>query len=114
MNEQTQNIQHSDLINLLLQDGLENAIPRISELLINAAMLLERIAHIGAAPNERNVEARNGFKPRSFQTAMGKLQLAVPQVRESDAPFRTALIEQGSRSERALKSAIATMYCRRH
>ena len=81
---------------------------------MNAAMLLERIAHIGADPNERNVEGRNGyangFKPRSFQTAMGKLQLAVPQVRDSDAPFRTALLEQGSRSERALKSAIATMY----
>jgi transposase-like protein len=114
MNEHTQNIQHPDLINLLLQDGLENAIPKISELLMNAAMLLERIEHIGAAPNQRNVDARNGyangFKPRGFHTAMGKLQLAVPQVRESDAPFRTALLEQGSRSERALKSAIATMY----
>ena len=81
---------------------------------MNAAMLLERIAHVGASPNERNVEGRNGyangFKPRSFQTAMGKLQIALPQVRESDAPFRTALLEQGSRSERALKSAIATMY----
>lgn len=114
MNEQTQNIQRPALINILLEDGLENAIPKISEMLMNAAMLLERIGHIGADPNERNVADRNGyangFKPRSFQTAMGKLRLDVPQVRESDAPFRTALLEQGSRSERALKSAIATMY----
>lgn len=114
MNGQTQNIQYPDLINILLEDGLENAIPKISEILMNAAMLLERIGHIGADPHERNVDGRNGyangFKPRSFQTAMGKLQLAVPQVRESDEPFRTALLEQGSRSERALKSAIATMY----
>jgi transposase-like protein len=114
MNEHTQNNQHPDLINLLLEDGLENAIPKISELLINAAMLLERIGHIGANPNERNVQNRNGyangFKPRTFQTTMGKLQIAVPQVRESDAPFRTSLLEQGSRSERALKTAIATMY----
>ena len=51
-----------------------------------------------------------GFKPRTFQTAVGKLHLKVPQVRESDAPFRTSLLEQGSRSDRALKSAIATMY----
>ncbi len=114
MNEHTQHNQHPDLINLLLEDGLENAIPKISELLINAAMLLERIGHIGANPNERNVQNRNGyangFKPRTFQTTMGKLQIAVPQVRESDAPFRTSLLEQGSRSERALKTAIATMY----
>lgn len=114
MNEHSQNNQHPDLINILLEDGLENAIPKISALLMNAAMLLERIGHIGADPNERNVEGRNGyangFKPRSFQTAMGKLQLAIPQVRDSDATFRTSLLEQGSRSERALKSAIATMY----
>lgn len=114
MNEHSQNNQHPDLINILLEDGLENAIPKITALLMNAAMLLERIAHIGADPNERNVEGRNGyangFKPRTFQTAMGKLQLAIPQVRDSDAIFRTSLLEQGSRSERALKSAIATMY----
>ncbi len=114
MNEHSQNSPHPDLINILLQDGLENAVPKICELLINAAMLLERIEHIGANPNERNVQDRdgyaNGFKPRSFQTAMGKLQLAVPQIRDSSQPFRTSLLEQGSRSDRALKSAIATMY----
>jgi len=114
MYEPDQNSQHPDLINLLLEDGIENAIPKISELLMNTAMLLERIAHIGAEPNQRNVEDRNGyangFKPRSFQTAMGRLNIEVPQVRQSDVPFHTSLFEQGSRSDRALKSAIATMY----
>jgi len=113
MDEQSQNNSHHSLINLLLADGLENAIPKIAELLMNTAMLLERERHIGAAPNQRNVERNgyaNGYKPRSFQTAFGALNLAVPQVRESDTPFRTSLLEKGSRSDRALKSAIATMY----
>jgi putative transposase len=113
MDEHTQNNTSDSLINLLLSDGLENALPRIAELLMNTAMLLERERHIGAAPHERNVERNgyaNGFKSRNFQTAVGALKLAVPQVRESDAPFRTSLLEQGSRSDRALKSAIATMY----
>ena len=114
MNGHNKSNNHTDLINILLEDGLENAIPKISELLMNAAMLLERIGHIGANPNERNVEGRNGyangFKPRSYQTALGKLQLQIPQVRDSDSPFHTSLLEQGSRSDRALKSAIATMY----
>lgn len=114
MNEHTQNTQDLDLINILLADGLENSIPKICELLMNSAMLLERIQHLGAAPNQRNVEERNGygngFKPRTFQTPTGKLELSVPQVRNSDAPFRTSLLDQGSRSDRALKSAIATMY----
>lgn len=51
-----------------------------------------------------------GFKPRIFQTAVGALQLAVTQVRGSDATFRTSLLEKGACSDRALKSAIATIY----
>jgi putative transposase len=113
MNEQTQPNSHDSLINLLFDDGLQNAIPKIIEILMNTAMLLERERHIGAAPHQRGVERNgyaNGYKPRAFQTGVGALQLSVPQVRESDTPFRTSLLEKGSRSERALKSAIATMY----
>lgn len=113
MNEQKQTNHQDQLINLLFDEGLQNALPRIAELLMNTAMLLEREAHIGAAPYQREVERdgyANGFKSRTFQTGMGSLKLAMPQVRESSTTFRTALLEKGSRSERALKSAIATMY----
>lgn len=113
MDEQSHNNSQDTLINLLLADGLENAIPKIAELLMNTAMLLERERHIGAAPHQRGVERNgyaNGYKPRKFQTAFGSLDLSTPQVRESDTPFRTSLFEKGSRSDRALKSAIATMY----
>jgi len=113
MDEQSHNNSQDTLINLLLADGLENAIPKIAELLMNTAMLLERERHIGAAPHQRGVERNgyaNGYKPRKFQTAFGSLDLSTPQVRESDTPFRTSLLEKGSRSDRALKSAIATMY----
>lgn len=114
MNGQDHNNTNNEIINLLLADGLENSLPKIAELLINTAMLLERIQHIGAVPYERGASGRNGyangFKPRSFQTAVGKLHLDVPQVRDSESPFQTSLLEKGSRSDRALKSAIATMY----
>ena len=113
MTEQIQNNDTDALINLLLADGLQNAIPKIAELLMNTAMLLEREQHIGAAPHQRNVDRNgyaNGYKARKFQTAFGSLDLSIPQVRESDAPFSTSLLEKGSRSDRALKSAIATMY----
>ena len=98
MDEQTNTTQNSDLINLLLEDGLENGLPNIAQLLMNTAMLLERTAHLGAEPYERGSAQRNGyangFKPRSFQTAIGKLDLNVPQVRNSDAPFQTSLLEK--------------------
>lgn len=113
MNEHQQHNLSDHLINILLDDGLSEGLVTIAQILMNAAMLIERQQHIGVAPhqhsNERNGHA-NGFKPRKFQTSFGQLDLAVPQVRGSDEIFRTSLLEQGSRSDRALKSAIATMY----
>jgi len=95
MDEQKQNTTSNDLINLLLHDGLGEGLPRIAEILMNAAMLVERAKHIGVAPHERS-DLRNGhangFKPRTFHTSMGALELALPQVRGSDAPFRTSLL----------------------
>ena len=114
MNGRNHTNTNDEIINLLLADGLENSLPKIAELLMNTAMLLERIQHIGAAPYERNAGQRNGyangFKPRSFQTAVGKIKLDVPQVRNSDTVFQASLLEKGSRSDRSLKAAIATMY----
>ena len=113
MDEQNHPTHQDPFLNLLFNDGLQNALPRIAEILINAAMLLERETHIGAAPYQRGVERNgyaNGFKSRTFHTGIGALKLSVPQVRESDSVFSSALLEKGSRSDRALKSAIATMY----
>jgi transposase-like protein len=113
MDEQHQPTEQDPFLNLLLNEGLQNALPRIAEILINTAMLLERETHIGAAPYQRGVERNgyaNGFKSRNFQTGIGALKLSVPQVRESDSVFSSSLLEKGSRSDRALKSAIATMY----
>jgi transposase-like protein len=102
-----------DAINTLLQHGLADGLPRIAEMILNAAMLLERAAHLGVGAYQR-AEHRNGhangFKPRALQTSVGKLALAVPQVRGCEQPFRTSLLETGSRIDRSLKAAIAEMY----
>ena len=74
---------HLDLIHLLLHDGLGKGLPKLAELPINAAMLMERATHIGAGPYER-VEARNGhangFKPHNFHTSMGGLNRVRPRA----------------------------------
>lgn len=113
MNEQTETTQTNEFINLMLNGGLREGAPRIMELIMNAAMIVERNAHLQAAPHQRCEERTgyaNGFKPRSLNTSMGKLDLAMPQVRNSEEPFYTSLLEKGSRSERALKASIAEMY----
>ncbi len=106
MNEQTETTLQDQLFKVLCAEGLGDGLANIAQLLMNAAMLIERENHIGAGPYQRGGERNghpNGFKPRTIQTAIGALQLAVPQVRNSDTTFSTSLLEKGSRSDRALK-----------
>jgi putative transposase len=100
----------TDLLDHLSEGGLA-ALPEAIRLLLNTAMLLERQKFIGAGPYERTAERQahaNGFKPKTLQTRMGALTVAVPQVREGG--FYPQSLERGVRSERALKLALAEMY----
>lgn len=97
----------------LLASAEDDRFREALELLVNAAMLLERQRHLKAEPFERS-PARdgqaNGFKDRRFTTRLGRLDLRVPQVRGSSEPFYPQSLEKGLRSERALKIALAEMY----
>ena len=48
------------------------------------------------------------FKPKSLQTRIGELELAIPQTRNGG--FYPSVIQKGQRSERARLSTIAEMY----
>ena len=98
------------IIKGLIGQGTEGVKP-VLELLFNAAMKIEREQFLGAGAHERSEERKgyaNGYKPKEVQTRMGSLALAVPQVR--GLGFYPQSIEKGSRSEKALKLAIAQMY----
>ena len=72
-----------DSINILIEHGLAEGLPRIAEMLLNAAMIVERSAHLGAQPFERSDERTgyaNGLKSRSFHSSIGPLDLKVPQT----------------------------------
>jgi putative transposase len=102
-----------DSINLLIEHGLAEGLPRIAELLLNAAMILERSAHIRARPFERSDERTgyaNGMKGRTFHSSLGALSLRVPQTRGCEEPYKPSMLESGSRVDRALKVAVAEMY----
>lgn len=98
------------IIKELIGQGTEGVKP-VLELLFNAAMKVEREQFLGAGAHERSEERKgyaNGYKPKGIQTRMGALELAVPQVR--GLGFYPQSIDKGSRSEKALKVAIAQMY----
>ena len=88
-----------------------DALPELIRIVLNAAMHIERQKHIGAGLYERTPERQgraNGFKPKTVATRMGKITMAIPQVRKSD--FCPSSLDKGIRSERALKFALAEMY----
>jgi len=98
------------IVKELIGQGSEGLKPVI-ELLLNAAMKIEREQFLGATSHERSEERQgyaNGYKPKGLQTRLGALDLRVPQVR--GLGFYPQSIEKGTRSEKALKLAIAQMY----
>ncbi|RMG63102.1 MAG: IS256 family transposase [Bacteroidetes bacterium] len=89
-------------------DGLETAVC----ILINEAMRIERSRAFGAEPWQRTDNRRgyaNGYKAKSVNSRIGKLELKIPQVR-GGVEFYPSALERGLRSERALKLAMAEMY----
>jgi len=94
----------------LADQGVECLCPAL-EKLFNELMLIEREQVLQASPYERTDQRKgyaNGFKNKMLQTRIGKLQLQVPQTR--DQPFYPSCLEKGTRSERALRLAVAEMY----
>ena len=71
----------------------------------------ERDQQVGVLSHQRDNTKRkanrNGYKPYSFQTRVGNLLLAKPQIREFT--FQTQLFENYQRSEKALLASICQM-----
>ena len=99
------------VMELLIENGFEG-FADVLRILLNEAMKIERDNALGAALYERTDTRKgyaNGYKPKIVDTRMGRLTVDVPQVR-GDVDFYPSSLEKGSRSERALKLAIAEMY----
>jgi transposase-like protein len=97
-------------LELLSEQGTDGLLEAV-RILLDAAMLFERERFLGAAPYERTPDRRdyaNGFKPKRLRTRLGELDLRIPQVRNGD--FYPQALERGTRSERAVKLALAEMY----
>lgn len=68
----------------LLEKGLD-ASPELLRILLNYAMQVERSKYLQAEEYERTKERKghaNGYKPKTMQTRIGEITVAVPQVRE--------------------------------
>lgn len=110
MTRQIESTELDAVVQLLADHGFDGMAQAI-ETLMNEAMKLQRSDALGAAPYQRTAERRghaNGFKPKTVNSRLGKLQLQVPKTRGVE--FYPTVLERGERSERALKLAVAEMY----
>ncbi len=99
-----------EVVQVLAEHGFDG-MAQAMELLFNECMKIERQQALGVGPYQRSEARRgqaNGFKSKRLKTRIGPLQLAVPQVR--GAKFYPRALERGSRSEKALRLALAEMY----
>jgi transposase-like protein len=107
----------------LLQDGCENSNDLLS-LLINKSVrkiiqeaLEQEIAdYLGRDYFERKTSSRkgyrNGYESKTLKTAEGPLGIEVPQLRNTDSPYRSALLQQMSHRTPELERLATEMYVR--
>lgn len=110
MTHQNQSNELHTAVQLLAENGFEG-MANAMNILFNEAMKIERTHYLNAQPYQRTDERKsqaNGFKDKTVNTRLGKLELRVPQTR--DCEFYPTSLERGERSERALKLAVAEMY----
>lgn len=89
----------------------EDLLRAMVQRLVEETLQAEFDQFMGAGPYERSGARRgwrNGYKPRTFKTRVGKLELRIPQDREGR--FQPSLFERYERSEKALIAAMIEMY----
>lgn len=95
---------------LFVDEGLLRS---MVETMVETVLQEEVERYLGVGRYERSEGRRgyrNGSKPRTMRTAVGELQLQVPQVR--DGGFRTQVFERYQRSDKALVAAMQEMVVR--
>jgi transposase-like protein len=105
---------NSKSIKTILQEALTkdgDFLKEMVRMLLQEMMEEERDQQVGVLSHQRDNNKRkanrNGYKPRSFNTRVGSLLLAKPQIREF--AFHTQLFENYQRSEKALLATICQM-----
>ena len=89
----------------------EDLLRAMVQRLVQETIQTEFDQFIGAERYERNGRRRgwrNGHKPRTLKTRVGKLELRIPQDREGR--FQPSVFERYERSEKALVGAMIEMY----
>ena len=102
-------LNQEEILQLLLEDR-GDAFKCILQASLNKILQVESSEQLKAAPYERSedrTDSRNGTRERELNTRIGRIVLHVPRHR--NAPFKTLVFDNYSRSEAALIASRAEM-----
>jgi transposase-like protein len=102
-------LNQEEILQLLLEDR-GDAFKSILQTSLNKILQVESSEQLKAAPYERSedrTDSRNGTRERELNTRIGRIVLHVPRHR--NAPFKTLVFDNYSRSEAALIASMAEM-----
>jgi transposase-like protein len=92
-----------------LEDFLREAVALVAEQLMEAEVSSEIGASRGeVAPQSRSTH-RNGYRPRSWETRVGEIELQIPKKR-SGAAYFPSFLEPRRRSEQAIVAVVMEAY----
>lgn len=101
-----------ELLRQQLAEGSPDVLAAMVTAFANAMMSAEADAVCGAAYGQRSddrVNSRNGYRPRTWDTRAGTIELAIPKLRQGTY-FPDWLLEHRRRAEQALVTVVATSY----
>jgi len=105
---QTGSDKSEDLLTLLINKSVRKIIQETLEQEISD--------YLGRDYFERKASSRkgyrNGYEPRTLKTAEGPIQLEVPQLRNTDSPYRSQLLQHMSTRTSELERLATEMYVR--
>lgn len=106
------NREYSSFLEAIQSEEEQDVLKAMVRVMFKEVMQEELSRHLGAEQYERTPGRkghRNGYKTRSLNTRLGKLEFEVPQVRGGE-PYHPSMFGRWERSERALLVACAEMY----
>lgn len=104
--------KYNSFLEAIQSEGEQDVLKSMVRVMMQEVMHEELRQHLDAEEYERTGSRRgyrNGHKPRTLNTRVGKLELEMPQVRDTD-PYHPSMFGRWERSERALLATCAEMY----
>jgi putative transposase len=104
--------REGSVTSVLMRLGLEALLNRALEEERTDFLGRERYERTQTLPTDERSGYRNGYKPGHVDTAEGRVPLAVPQVRESAAPFHAQTLEAVRGRTGELERLVVELYAR--